>query len=59
MEFDYGQFFRHGHGPSSFSHNRSRVAKFESKVDSHKGTKIGNLVILDIFLVALMISDLF
>ena len=31
-----------------------RVAKFESKVGSRRTTKIGNLVVLDIFLVALI-----
>ena len=32
-----------------------RVAKFESKVGSRRTTKIGNLVVLDIFLVALIL----
>ena len=32
-----------------------RVAKFESKVCSQRTTKIGNLVVLDIFLVALIL----
>ena len=33
----------------------SRVAKFESKVGSRRTTKIGNLVVLDIFWVALIL----
>ena len=33
----------------------SRVAKFESKVGSRRTTKIENLVVLDIFLVALIL----
>ena len=33
----------------------SRVAKFESKVGRRRTTKIGNLVVLDIFLVALIL----
>ena len=32
-----------------------RVAKFESKVGSQRTTKIGNLIVLDIFLVALIL----
>ena len=32
-----------------------RVAKFESKVGSRRTTEIGNLVVLDIFLVALIL----
>ena len=32
-----------------------RVAKFKSKVGSWRTTKIGNLVVLDIFLVALIL----
>ena len=32
-----------------------RVAKFEAKVGSRRTTKIGNLVVLDIFLVALIL----
>ena len=32
-----------------------RVAKFESKVGSWRTTRIGNLVVLDIFLVALIL----
>ena len=34
---------------------KGRVAKFESKVGSWRTTKIGNLVVLDIFLVALIL----
>ena len=37
------------------SKNSRRVAKFESKVASRRTTKIGNLVVLDIFLVALIL----
>ena len=33
----------------------NRVAKFESKVGSRRTTKIGNLVVLDIFLVVLIL----
>ena len=35
----------------------SRVAKFESKVGSRRTTEIGNLVVLDIFLVALILKE--
>ena len=34
---------------------RCRVAKFESKIGSRRTTKIGNLVVLDIYMVALIL----